>query len=89
MENKNPKRAMWLTDIDTVIEVYELAKKENITLQQAFEKVLPARDDKIKFIGTTDKDGDLISGELRERGHKILNINELERRKNNEKQKEK
>jgi len=73
MKNKN---LLWLTDIDTAIEVYELAKKENISLQKAFDKVLKARDDKIKFIGSIDKDGDMLTGDLREDGLKIININE-------------
>ena len=73
MKNKN---ALWLTDIDTTIEMYQLAKDENISLQEAFEKILKKKRDKIKFLGTTEKDGDLLTGDLREKGQRILNINE-------------
>jgi len=55
-------------------ELFEIAKKYNIT-------IIP--------LGSTEKDGSMLTGDLREEGKKILNLNEeMEKRKNNEKQNE-
>ncbi len=88
MSDKN-KVAFWLTDIDTTIEVYELAKKEKITLQEAFEKVLKVRDDKIKLLAITDKKESTLTGDLRESGLKVFDLNEKARRNANKKTKNK
>jgi len=40
---------------------------------------------KAKFIGNTDMDGDLLTGNLREKGIRIQNLNEEYRRENNDK----
>ena len=42
--------------------------------------------DKINLIGKTEMDKDLLIGNLRENGVKIFDLDEEERRKNNEKQ---
>ncbi len=84
MSDRN-KIAFWLTDIDTTIEVYELAKKEKITLQEAFEKVLKVRDDKIKLLAITEQDTSTLTGDLRESGLKVLDITEKARKNGNKK----
>jgi len=43
-----------------------------------------AKKKQMKPIGTTDKDIDQLTGDLREEGKKILNLNEIQRRKENE-----
>jgi len=47
-------------------EFFEIAKKKGLTEQ-------------IKHLGTTDKDKDLLCGDMREEGLKVLNLSELER----------
>jgi len=84
MSNKD-KTAFWLTDIDTTIEVYELAKKEGITLQEAFEKVLKVRDDRIKILAISDQRENTLTGDLRESGLKVLDINEEAKKNENKK----
>jgi len=80
---KNKKKLVWLTDVDTMLEIYKLAKKngkkagDNIVAE--FNKVMKKK--KIKLIGITESDIDMITGNLREQGKKILNLNEIQRRK--------
>jgi hypothetical protein len=52
-------------------EFFEIAKKKGLTEQ-------------IKHLGVTDKDKDLLVGELREEGFKVLNPDEEERRRKND-----
>lgn len=84
MEKKKIKFALFQTDIDTALEIMELAKKHGKkpgdSMQEEFEEV--KKSGKVKLIGLTDKDCDLLTGNLREKGLKILNLNEIERRKN-------
>jgi len=51
---------------------------------EEFKEVLKKRKDKIEHLGTSEKDIDLLAGNLREEGLKILNLKELERRKRND-----
>jgi len=81
---------MWLLDLDTVIEIFELAKKhgkkEGDNIQAEFDEIMKKYPDKFKYLGNTNKDIDLLTGDLREKGLKILNLNEEKRkRKRNEK----
>ena len=82
---KKKKNLIWLTDINTMMKVYELAKKrgkkEGDNFQPEFFEVMEKTKSKIKLIGITDKDVDLLTGELREEGKKILNLKEIDRRK--------
>jgi len=84
----NPKFAYWQVDIDTVIEVFELAKshgkKQGDNCQEEFEEVLKKKKDKFKLLGTGSKDLDLLTGDLREQGKKVFNLNEWERRQKKE-----
>ena len=54
---------------DICPEVFEIAKKKGLS-------------DKIQCIGETDKDIDMLTGELRDRGLKVRNLNEEERKNN-------
>jgi hypothetical protein len=77
-------------DIKTYIEIMEEAikrgkergKKEGDNLEDIFFEVAKEKGmlDKIQHLGVTDKDIDLIAGNLREEGLKILNMKEIERR---------
>jgi len=76
--------AMFITDIETMLTIFELAKKNGKkagdNCQEEFETILELCPEKFTYIGDTDKDIDLLTGDLRERGLKILNIKEIERR---------
>ena len=77
---------IWRITMEQYMEVINLAikhgKKEGDSMQEEFIEI------KKKYlltpIGTTDKDLDQLTGELRENGKKVLNLNEIERRKKNE-----
>jgi hypothetical protein len=80
------ERAMYMVDVDTMIKVYELAKEhgkiagENI--QEEFDEIKKLFPEKFKFMGVTDQDIDMLTGNLRESGFKIKNLKEEERRTN-------
>jgi hypothetical protein len=77
------KKAIWTMDINTYIEIVELAqahgKKQGENLQEEFEEVLSRKQNQIKFLGVTDQDKDLLIGNLRENGVKIMDLDEIER----------
>jgi hypothetical protein len=84
-----------MLDIDTYIEIMEEAiklgkergKKEGDNIEQEFFEIAAklGKMEKIQHLGQTEKDIDLLSGNLRENGLKVFNIKEIERRNNNEK----
>jgi hypothetical protein len=75
-----------MTDVDITLEIYDLAlsrgKKPGEDIQKEFEEVLKNKPDRFTFLGNIgeDMDIDLLVGNLRERGLKILNLKEIERR---------
>lgn len=73
-----------MTDIDTVLEIYDLAqkngKKAGDNIQAEFEEVMKKKAEKFKLLGQTEQDLDLMTGNLREQGVKIFNIHENERK---------
>ena len=75
----------WSMDIDTYLEIIELGlkhgKKPGDSLQEEFEEVLKKKKGKIKYLGATNKDIDLLTGNLREEGLNVINLNEIERKK--------
>ena len=83
---------LWSINIDDYLTIMEEAiilgkergKKEGDNLEQEFFEIAKKKGllDKVKHLGKTDKDIDLIAGNLREEGLKILNMKELERRNN-------
>ena len=79
---------MWLITTEIYEEIINLAlshgKKAGESMQKEFEEIRKKHSE-IQHLGTTDKDIDMLTGELRDKGQKILNLNEEERkRKNNE-----
>ena len=79
---------MWLITAEIYEEIINLAlshgKKAGDSMQEEFEEIRKKHSE-IQHLGTTDKDIDMLTGELRDRGQKILNLNEEERkRKRNE-----
>ena len=79
------KNLVWQTDIDTMMEVFNLAlkhgKKAGDNIQDEFLEIYKQKKDKFILIGCTEQDIDMLAGNLREDGKKILNLNEINRRK--------
>jgi hypothetical protein len=75
---------MWLITVEIYEEIIKLAmshgKKEGDSMQEEFEEV-KKRHSEIQLIGCTDKDIDQLTGDLREEGKKVLNLNEIERKR--------
>lgn len=71
-----------------MLEIFELGKKNGKnpgeSCQEEFEIILKQKPDKFTYIGNTTSDVDMITGNLREKGLKILNLKEIERRKQND-----
>lgn len=86
---KIPKKALWTIDINTYMDVVHLAKnhgkKIGDNMQSEFEEILKTKKDKIKLLGITETDIDLLAGNLREHGVKVLNLKEIERKRRNQK----
>lgn len=80
------KYHMWKITIDTYLEIIELAakhgKKSGDSMQEEFEEVMKKKKEQFKHLGVTNKDVDLMAGDMREKGLKILNIKEIDRRGN-------
>lgn len=84
---------LFILDISTYLEIMEDAiilgkargKTEGDNIEQEFAEVAQKKVllNKIKHLGTTDKDADLLCGDLREEGLKIINLKEIERRNQN------
>jgi hypothetical protein len=74
---------MWLITAEIYEEIINLAlahgKKTGDSMQEEFEEV-KKRHQEIKHLGTTNKDIDILTGEFRDKGNKVLNLNEEERR---------
>ena len=86
---------VWQISIDDYLKIMEQAivlgkergKKEGDNLEIEFFEVMKklGLTKTVKHLGVTDKDSDLITGDLREEGLKILNMNEEERKRRNSK----
>jgi len=80
------ERVMYMLDVDTMIKVYELAKAHGKiagnNIQEEFDEIKKLYPENFKFMGITDQDIDMLTGNLRERGFKIKNLKEEERRQN-------
>lgn len=82
--NKQPNKFnYWTMDIETYIEICNLAmangKKPGEGMEDEFKEVLKKKTNKIQLVGQGDKDLDLLTGNLREQGKKVFNLNEWER----------
>jgi len=85
---------IWTISIDDYLEIMKDAvdlglsrgKKEGDNLEVEFFEVARRKGilDKINHVGKTDKDLDMLTGDLREEGIKILNLNEQQRKNKHE-----
>ena len=79
------KNLVWLFDIDTYLAICELAKKHGKkagdSMQEEFIEVMKFNRKKFELLGYTNKDIDLLTGEMREKGLKVYNPKEKQRRK--------
>lgn len=78
---------IWMLDIDTVLKIYELAqqhgKQAGESIEEEFLQIMKQQPEKFKHLGKTEQDASLFTGNLREEGLKVLNLNEeIEREKN-------
>ncbi len=78
------KRIAIQTTLAVAIEIIELAKKHgkkpgDSMLQEIYE-IAKKDKTKMKMLGYTDKDLDLLAGDLREQGLKVFNMKEAERK---------
>jgi hypothetical protein len=76
-----------INDIQVILEIYDRAikngKKEGDSCQEEFNQLLKEKPEAFTFLGTCEEDADLLAGNLREKGLKILNINEIGKSKRN------
>lgn len=83
------KYAYWTITIDDYIEIYEMAKKNGKkagdSMEEEFIEYFKSKKGDIQLLGTGDKDIDLLTGDMREQGKKVLNLDEIRRRKNRNK----
>lgn len=79
------KNLAWITTMDAYIKIYELAKSHGKipgdNMQAEFETIFKKYPNEFTFLNETNKDVDLLSGDLREEGIKVLNPKEIDRRK--------
>jgi hypothetical protein len=85
---------IWTLSIEDYLTIMEEAivlgkergKVAGDNLEQEFFEVAEKKRmlDKIKCLGQTDMDKDLLIGNLREEGLRILDLDEIERRKKND-----
>ena len=83
---------LWSIDINSFCEIMEEAiklgkergKKEGDNLEKEFFEIAAKKNKIPKHLGTIEKDMDLLTGDLRENGLKIFNMNEIEKRKKND-----
>jgi len=82
-----PKNKISLITFEIYLEIVELAKKHGKksgdSMQEEFDEILKKYPNEIKELGTTDMGVDLLTGNLRENGKKVLNLKEEDRRKEN------
>lgn len=73
---------VWSLSVDDYLEIVKRSRELGIKTGESMEEVLKEymKEKGQKPIGKTDKDLDLLSGELREEGVKVLNMNELKRK---------
>jgi len=75
---------LYMLDVETYLEIYELAMKHGKTagqnMQDEMNEIMAQKQDKIKLIGQTNQDKELLKGNLRENGiYKILDLLDLEK----------
>ena len=74
---KNKVYEMTIEDYCDIIDLaMKHGKKAGDSMQEELEEIMEKKQGKIKFLGETNKDIDLLTGDLREEGIKVLNLNE-------------
>ena len=77
------KKDVWMLTIEQFDELIELAskhgKKAGDDMSEEFLEIKKKHN--FKYLGNTNKDIDLLTGDLREQGLKILNLHEEERKR--------
>lgn len=76
---------MFMMSLDIYLEAIELAHKNGKvagdSIAEELLEIMKKYKDKVTYLGETEKDKDLIVGNLREEGLKILDLDEKERQK--------
>ena len=83
---------VWMATAGDIIEIYEEAKalaiqrgkKPEESFTDEVIELLIKKGKKPEYLGQTEDDIDMITGNLRESGVKVRNLNEEERRKNHD-----
>lgn len=83
---------LWQISLDDYLEIMEEAiklgkskgKKEGDNLETEFFEIAKQKNKIPKYLGSTKMDIDLLTGNLRENGLKILNLKEEERKPKND-----
>ena len=79
---------LWTTNVETYLEIMQLAKKRGKrvgdSMQAEFDEIKAKYPEKFKSMGAVNTDVDLLTGNLREEGHKILNLNEVQKQVDND-----
>jgi uncharacterized protein (DUF1015 family) len=79
---------VWTLTLNDYIEIMEEAivlakergKQVGENIEQEFFEIAKKKNKEIKHLGITDQDIDMLTGNLRERGFKIKNLKEEQRR---------
>lgn len=81
------KSAYILNNIEAYFLIVERAqshgKKVGESMQEEFQEVLKEHPEWFEFLGAGEVDVDLLAGNLRESGLKVLNLNEVARKVEN------
>lgn len=94
MKEENPtKQLAYTISFDDFMEIYEeviklarlRGKKPGEDIGQEFMEVAYTNKKKVKYLGKTEQDIDMLTGNLRENGLRVLNLNEELRKKNESK----
>lgn len=76
-----------MKSLDVYLAVCDLAikngKKPGDSMQSEFDEVMKQHPEWFGYIGESEKDLDMLTGDLREKGKKVLNIHEIERQQGN------
>jgi hypothetical protein len=82
------KNQLWSLTLDIYLEVVELAqkhgKKSGDSMLEEFQEIRNKYPERFQYVGETEKDIDLLTGDLREEGLKVFNIKEEERKNQND-----
>lgn len=75
------KNLVFKLDITTYLEIVSLAqkngKKPGDSMAEEMAQIIEQKREGIQFLGTIDQDKDMLVGNLRENGLKVLNLDEL------------